>query len=181
MFTVDCYTQTGINASVKLNDQWAILFGVHAGDDIAPWNAAAQPTGMAMLRWVSKSNNDSIWFGIDSINDGRFKAGHDDLQQDNFTHTHRFNKSGTFFCDHRGLLHLSKRRTGGWHGEQRPPRTFDLSTGPGAPIPGNSPAIGLVNYTEWKFSKHDFLSLRPIDILDDKRASGPDSPPLTKA
>jgi len=53
MFTYDCYTQTGINAAIKLNDQWSILFGIHAGDDIAPWNEAAHPTAMA--RWVSRS------------------------------------------------------------------------------------------------------------------------------
>ena len=50
MFTVDCYTQTGINASIKLNDQWTIMAGIHAGDDIAPWNKAAHPTGMFMVR-----------------------------------------------------------------------------------------------------------------------------------
>ena len=43
MFTFDCYTQTGINASIKLNDQWSILFGIHAGDDIAPWNGCSSP------------------------------------------------------------------------------------------------------------------------------------------
>jgi len=55
MFTYDCYTQTGINAAIKLNDQWSILFGIHAGDVIAPWNKAAHPTAMAMARWVSRS------------------------------------------------------------------------------------------------------------------------------
>jgi hypothetical protein len=67
MFTYDCYTQTGINAAIKLNDQWSILFGIHAGDDIAPWNGAAHPTAMAMARWVSASNNDSLYGGIDSL------------------------------------------------------------------------------------------------------------------
>jgi hypothetical protein len=52
MFTVDCYTQTGVSAAIKFNDQGTVLFGIHAGDDIAPWNAAAHPTGMAMVRWV---------------------------------------------------------------------------------------------------------------------------------
>jgi hypothetical protein len=61
MFTFDCYTQTGINAAIKLNDQWSVLFGIHAGDDIAPWNGAAHPTAMAMVRWTSKNNNDSLW------------------------------------------------------------------------------------------------------------------------
>ena len=95
MFTFDCYTQTGINAAIKLNDQWSILFGIHAGDDIAPWNGAAHPTAMAMARWVSKSNNDSLWGGIDSLNGGKFKDGHDNLQQFNLTWTHRFNEAGT--------------------------------------------------------------------------------------
>ena len=36
-------------------------------------------------------------------------------------------------------------------------------------IAGNAPAIGIVNYTEWKFSKKDFLSPRPLDILVDKK------------
>ena len=31
MFTFDCYTQTGINAAIKLNDQWSILFGETRG------------------------------------------------------------------------------------------------------------------------------------------------------
>src|SRR5215469_15645379 len=79
MFTYDCYTQTGINAAIKLNDQWSILAGIHAGDDIAPWNGAAHPTALAMARWVSASNNDSLWGGIDSLNGGKFKAGHDNL------------------------------------------------------------------------------------------------------
>jgi hypothetical protein len=45
------------------------------------------------------------------------------------------------------------------------------NVGAGAPIPGNAPAVGIVNYTEWKLSKKDFLPLRPLDILVDKRAN----------
>ena len=55
MFTVDCYTQTGVSAAIKLNDQWSVLFGIHAGDDIAPWNAAAHPTGMTMARLAAST------------------------------------------------------------------------------------------------------------------------------
>jgi Putative beta-barrel porin-2, OmpL-like. bbp2 len=169
MFTVDCYTQTGINASIKLNDRWSIQFGVHAGDDIAPWNAAAQPTGMLMLRWVSKSNNDSLWGGIDSINDGRFKAGHDDLQQDNLTWTHRFNKTGSILTSTEAYYIYQSGALVGGTVNDGPPRPFFEGTGAGAPIAGNAPAIGVVNYTEIKLSKRNFLSLRPIDILDDKK------------
>lgn len=170
MFTEDCYTQTGINAQVKLNDYWTILFGIHAGDDIAPWNPAAHnPTGMAFVRWVSHSNNDSVYVGIDSINDGRFRAGHDNLQQDNLTWTHRFTEKGTFFTSTEAYYIYQSGALVGGTVNNGPPRPWFEGVGPGAYIPGNSPAIGFVNYTEWKFAKDDFLSVRPLDILVDEK------------
>jgi hypothetical protein len=167
MFTVDCYTQTGINADVKLNDQWSVMAGIHAGDDVAPWNAAAHPTGMFMVRWVSKSNNDSIYGGIDSVNDGNFKAGHDNLQQSNVTWTHRFNETGTFLTTTEGYYIYQFNALVGGTVNNGPPHAWFEAVGPGTLIPGNAPAIGVVNYTEWKFSKKDFLSVRPIDYLVD--------------
>jgi hypothetical protein len=124
---------------------------------------------MVMLRWVSTNNNDSLWGGIDSINAGRFKAGHDDLPQDNLTWTHRFNKAGTILTSTEVYYLCQSGALVGGTVNNGPPRTFFTGTGAGAPIPGNAPAIGLVNYTEIKLSKRDFLSLRPIDILDDKK------------
>jgi hypothetical protein len=50
-----------------------------------------------------------------------------------------------------------------------PPRPWFANVGAGAPINGNAPAIGVVNYTELKFSQKDFLSLRLLDILVDKK------------
>lgn len=167
MFTYDCYTQTGINAAIKFNDQWSILFGIHAGDDIAPWNAAAHPTAMAMARWVSKSNNDSLWGGIDSLNGGKFKAGHDNLQQFNLTWTHRFNESGTLLTTTETYYIFQTHALVGGTVNNGPPHSWFEAVGPGAPILGNAPAYGIVNYTEWKFSRKDFLSVRPIDYIVD--------------
>jgi len=169
MFTVDCYTQTGINASIKLNDQWSILAGIHAGDDIAPWNKAAHPTGIFMVRWVSKSNNDSLYGGIDSINNGKFKGGHDNLQQFNLTWTHRFNETGTLFTTTEAYYIYQSHALVGGTVNNGPGHAWFENVGAGAPIQGNAPAIGLVNYTELRFSKKDFLSLRPLDILVDKK------------
>jgi hypothetical protein len=169
MFTVDCYTQTGVNAAITISDHWTVLFGIHAGDDIAPWNAAAHPTGMLMLRWVSKSNNDSLFGGIDSINNGKFKAGHDNLQQSNLTWTHRFNNKGTILTTTEAYyIYQSHALVGGTVNNGPPERWFAL-TGAGSLIQGNAPAIGFVNYTEIKLGKRDFLSLRPLDILVDKK------------
>jgi len=167
MFTYDCYTQTGINAAIKLNDQWSILFGIHAGDDIAPWNGAAHPTAMAMARWVSASNDDSLYGGIDSLNGGKFKDGHDNLQQFNLTWTHRFNKRGTFLTSTETYYLFQTHALVGGTVNNGPPHTWFTNVGAGAPIPGNAPAFGVVNYTEVKLSKKDFLSLRPVDYIVD--------------
>jgi hypothetical protein len=167
MFTVDCYTQTGIIAAIKLNDRWSIQGGIHAGSDIAPWNAAAHPSAVAMVRWVSKSNNDTLYGGIDSLNGGRFKAGHANLQQSNLTWTHRFTDSGMVFTSTEAYYIFQSGSLVGGTVNSGPPRRFFTGTGAGAAIPGNSPAVGLVNYTEIKLSRRDFLSLRPLDILVD--------------
>ncbi|HYW73091.1 MAG TPA: outer membrane beta-barrel protein [Pyrinomonadaceae bacterium] len=167
MFTYDCYTQTGVNAAVKLNDSWTILGGIHAGCDVAPWNRASHPTGQFIARWVSKSNNDTIYGGINSINNGRFKGFHDNLQQQNITWTHRFNEKGTFVTATEAYYIWQNRALVGGTVNFGPPRSWFRLTGPGAPIQGNAPAIGVVNYTAIKISKNDFITLRPIDYLVD--------------
>lgn len=167
MFTYDCFTQTGINAAIKLNDNFTVLFGIHAGTDVAPWNGAAHPTALAMLRWVSSSNNDSLFGGIDAINNGHFKGNHDNLQQSNLTWTHRFNKSGTIVTSTEVYYIYQSHALKGGTVNFGPPRSWFLLTGPGEPIPGNAPAIGVLNYTAIKLSKRAFLTLRPIDYLVD--------------
>jgi Putative beta-barrel porin-2, OmpL-like. bbp2 len=167
MFTYDSFTQTGVNAAVKLNDSWTILGGIHAGSDVAPWNEAAHPTGLFLVRWVSKSNNDSIFGGINSANNGRFKGFHDNLQQSNITWTHRFNEKGTFVTATEAYYIWQNRALVGGTVNFGPPRSWFRLTGPGAPIQGNAPAIGVVNYTAIKISKRNFITLRPIDYLVD--------------
>jgi hypothetical protein len=167
MFTYDCYTQTGVNAAIKLNNYFTVLFGIHAGTDVAPWNEAAHPSAMWMLRWVSKSNNDSLYGGVDSINNGHFKGGHDNLQQFNLTWTHRFNKRGTFLTSTEAYYIYQTHALLGGTVNNGPPRRWFALTGAGAPIDGNAPAVGVVNYTAIKLSKKDFVTIRPIDWLVD--------------
>jgi hypothetical protein len=92
MFTADPYTYTGINVQIKLNRQWIIELGLQAGNDMAPWQDSAQANGEIMLGWQSPSNNDSLWFGVDSIGDGHYRHGHDNLQFITATRGHKFNR-----------------------------------------------------------------------------------------
>lgn len=194
MFTVDCYTQTGILNSIKLNDNWTIQAGIQAGCDIAPWDKAAIPSGEFLVRWISKTNDDSIYGGIDSINNGKFRlskellAGqaqvnqmnslgynfnpdhvpaHDNLQQANVTWSHRFSRRVHMATE--GYILWSKDALTGGTVDWGAPRPFNLLTGPGTFLHGNSVAWGLVNYTNFKCTNRDYITLRPIDYLGDTR------------
>lgn len=159
MFTYDAYTMTGINAAIKLNSQWTMLLGLHAGDDIAIWNKAAHiPTGQAMLRWVAKDNNNSLWGGMTSVNNGFFKANHDNLQEFNLTWSHRFNP-GFFTLTEAYYIYQYDAVLGGTC-NFGPVRSFGGGGGCGATIPGTSPSWGLVNYSEYKLTDKRYLSFR---------------------
>jgi len=46
LFTFDTYTQTGVMATMMLNQQWTVQAAIHSGTDMAPWYQGAIPTGM---------------------------------------------------------------------------------------------------------------------------------------
>jgi len=164
MNTYDAYTLTGFNAAIKLNNQWTVLLGMHGGTDMAPWAEGAYPSGMAFVRWVSCSNNDSIWAGTTSFNGAKYKGHHDNLQQFNATWTHRFNPC--FFTSTEAYyIYQTDARLGGTC-NFGPVQSFGGGGGCGEIIPGYSAAFGAVNYLELKIFDKDFISLR-TDYLDD--------------
>jgi hypothetical protein len=175
MFTVDNYTQTGILGSIKLNPQWMIQAGIHSGDDIAPWNKAAIPSAEAFLRWQSKSNKDSIYGGMNSINNGHYRLadkdggshGHDNLQQFNVTWGHRFSRRVHMMTE--GYYIYEINALVGGTVTSGSPRPYYRGTGPGAYLPGMSQAWGLVNYTNFKITDKDYITIRPVDFLGDPR------------
>jgi len=175
MFTVDNYTQTGMLASLKLNKQWMIQAGIHAGDDIAPWNKAAIPSAIACARWQSKTNNDSLYFTMNSINNGRYRLaktdggahGHDNLQQFNITWGHRFSRRVHTMTEAYFMYELDALTAGTTI--SGPPKPYFKNVGAGAYLPGFSPAFGVVNYTNFKITDKDYITFRPIDYLGDPR------------
>ena len=165
MFTVDTYTQAGITSAIKFNDTWTILVGLSSGSDMAPWAAGAHvPTLLALVRWVSDSNNDSLWGGINSVNNGKFKGNHDNLQQFNVDWTHRFNEK---FLSATELYYIYQfDAVVGGTCNFGPVKPYGGGGGCGPAIPGTSRALGAVNYMELKVSDKDFMSFR-TDYLND--------------
>jgi Putative beta-barrel porin-2, OmpL-like. bbp2 len=164
MYTLDTNTQTGINAAIKFNDNWSIQIGLHSGSDVAPWTNAAHPTLLAFVRWVSADNNDSLWGGISSFNDGQFKGDHDNLQQFNLTWSHRFTEKCFTQTELYYIYQYNAARGGTCN--FGPIRSFGGGGGCGPIIHGTSASLGAVNFIEVKVSDKDFVSFR-TDYLDD--------------
>src|SRR5438552_11890023 len=69
LYTYDCYTQTGANATVKLSDHWTVQFGLSPGCDAAPWKADARLTGNACVGYTWSKGGDNVYICANSIND----------------------------------------------------------------------------------------------------------------
>ena len=71
-YTYDCYTQTGINATIKLSNHWTTQFGLSGGCEAAPWGRDAQLTGNACLNYTWSEGGDNIYICANSLNPGRY-------------------------------------------------------------------------------------------------------------
>jgi Putative beta-barrel porin-2, OmpL-like. bbp2 len=165
MFTYDAYTHTGIQNTVKLNDQWMVQAGLHAGTDNSPWTRSAHPSLEAFARWVSKNNKDSFYGGVDSVNGGSYKFQKDNIQQFNLTYSHKFNNRLNTMTEGYYLYTFDALKGGTV--SNGPVKGFGGGGGPGAPLPGYSNAFGIVNYTNLKITNRDYITFRPIDYLFD--------------
>lgn len=150
MYTYDVFTQQGILATIKLNSQWSVQGGLTVGNDTAIWTRAAEPTGLAAVQWISKSNNDSIYLVANSLNSGKYS--YNNLQEFVGTWSHRFNKR----------IHT---KTQAWYMYQHHVPADKL---PSNVKPGFTNEWALLNYFEIKLSDKSYVSIRN-EIMDDRQ------------
>jgi Putative beta-barrel porin-2, OmpL-like. bbp2 len=89
LYTIDPFTDTGIYASLKLNKQWMVQFGVSGGHDVALWTDDAKASGIFCLNYSTASNRDNFYGCANGINDGKY--AYNNLQDYDFTWYHKFN------------------------------------------------------------------------------------------
>jgi len=164
MFTVDPYTFTGAQVTVRLSPYWQLELGAHGGNDVAPWSESAHLNGLAMFRWVSRNNNNSVYAGLNALGTGRYANNHDNLQMAVATWGHRF--SATVHTMTEAYYIWQYDALVGGTVIDGPPRRFYQNTGPGLLTPGRSEAVGAVNYFQVQLSGHDYLSVRNDLLVD---------------
>ncbi len=163
LYAIDPFTDTGLIATVKLNDQWLVQFGITAGHDVAPWTTDAKPSGTGCLSYTSKSVNDNFYICANGINSGKYAFNN--LQQYDATWYHKFSKT----------IHMA---TESWYMYQREVPALgsavvpEKGTNAAFCLPREqrctAPEYAVVNFLQKQLSPHDFLSLRS-DFLDDKK------------
>lgn len=161
LFTTDPFTQTGILATVRLNDHWLLQAGMQASNDTAPWVDDAKPSLTACLGYTFNNGNDFLYPCVNGINNGTYAFNN--VQHFVLTHYHKFNAS----------WHTA---TEAWYMYER---DVPAVSGPIMPEPGANPAFcspgqmrcfapewAIVNYVEKQFSKTNYISNRN-EFLDD--------------
>jgi hypothetical protein len=163
LYAVDPFTDTGILATVKLNDRWLIQMGLTASHDVAPWSGDAKPSATACLSYTFHQGNDNVYPCVNGINNGTY--GYNNVQMFDNTWYHKFNAT----------WHIA---TEAWYMYQRDvPSVF----GPIAPEKGTNgafcsagetrcfaPEWAAVNYVEKQLNLKNYLSIR-TDFLDDMK------------
>jgi hypothetical protein len=91
LYTYDCYTQTGANATIKLSDRWTIQGGVSGGCDVMPWTTDATLTGNACVIYSWSKDGDTLNACANSLNEGKY--AYNNLAAYYTTYYHRFNAS----------------------------------------------------------------------------------------
>jgi hypothetical protein len=175
LFTFDTYTQTGFMFTFLLNKRNMFQIGLNAGDDQAPWrhDAISDPSLFVGYRWVSESNNDAFYTCLNQFNDARFHhytlngepAGHDNYNYVVSTWEHRFNvdvhtKTEGYFMWQNDAERGGTPSIG--------PVNFGTGGGDNPTLPGVSYAYGLLNYSEFAFTKSDYITFRN-EIWRDER------------
>jgi hypothetical protein len=163
LYSIDPFTDTGVIATVKLNDRWTAQVGVTASHDVAPWTADAKPSVTACVSYTFRSGRDNVYGCLNGLNSGKY--AYNNLQMFDNTWYHKFNNS----------WHMA---TEAWYMYQR---DVPSVTGPlplekgsnGAFCPAGqtrcfAPEWAVVNYVEREFSAKNFISIRG-DFLDDQK------------
>lgn len=89
LYTFDCYTQTGVNATVKVNNHWTVQAGLSPGCDVMPWTTDAKVTSNTCVAYTWSNGGNDLYTCANSINDGKY--AYNNLSAFYETWYHKFN------------------------------------------------------------------------------------------
>jgi Putative beta-barrel porin-2, OmpL-like. bbp2/Carboxypeptidase regulatory-like domain len=167
LYTFDCYTQLGMNATIKLSDHWMVQAGISPGCDTMPWTSSAKVTLNACLGYTWTQGRDNIYVCDNSLNNGHY--AYNNLQAFYATWYHKYGKDSRWHSSTETWYQYEKDTPN----INNPAAQSLLINGANGAICNNiealtclAPDYAVVNYQEYQMSKHDYLSFRN-EFFDD--------------
>ncbi|HWY57097.1 MAG TPA: outer membrane beta-barrel protein [Terriglobales bacterium] len=163
LYAIDPFTDTGLIATVKLNDQWLVQLGITGGHDVALWTSDAKPSATACLSYTTESGNDNLYICGNGINNGKY--AYNNLQQYDATWYHKFSKTVHMATE---AWYMYERDVPALGGNIQPETGANAAYCLTGEQRCTAPEYAAVNFLQKELSAHDFLSFRS-DFLDDKK------------
>lgn len=163
LYAIDPFTDTGLIATVKVNDQWLVQLGITGGHDVALWTPDAKPSSTTCVSYTTKSVNDNFYICANGINDGTY--AYNNLQQYDATWYHKFSKTVHMATE---TWYMYERDVPALGGKIQPETGANGAYCLSGEQRCTAPEYAVVNFLEKELSVRNFLSFR-TDFLDDKK------------
>lgn len=166
-YTYDCYTQTGINATVKLSNHWTVQGGISGGCDTALWKPDAQATANVCVGYTWSKGGDNIYTCANSIN--RSHYAYNNLAAYYSTWYHKFNDkwhtaTETYYQFESHTPNIYNPNAAGLIQTN----TNGASCNNSSELDCFAPSWAALNYTNRQLGKKDFISFRN-EFFDDAK------------
>ena len=163
LYAVDPFTDTGILATVQLNDQWLVQGGLTGSHDVALWTKDAKPSATVCVSYTTKTVNDNLYLCANGINDGKY--AYNNVQQYDATWYHKFSKNWHSATE---SYVMYERDVPSVTGTIKPQANSNGATCRAGLNTCLAPEYAIVNYLNRQLGAHDFVSFRS-DFLNDKK------------
>jgi len=178
LYTFDCYTQTGINTTTKINNNWTIQVGVSPGCEIAPWKETGRLAKLTLnvcVQYMWHESKDDIYVCDNSLNSGKY--AYNNLNAFYFTWYHVINKTWhssteTWYQYERNTPNLNNPNVGLIGSTVQDPILIFGANGARCNNTTETtcfaPEWAMVNYLEDQLNAHNYISIRN-EVFDDIR------------
>jgi hypothetical protein len=163
LYAVDPFTDTGILATIQVNDRWTVQAGLSASHDVAPWTPDAKPAFTGCVSYTTSSVNDNLYLCANGINDGKYAFNN--VQMYDGTWYHKFGSTWHMATE---IYSMSQRDVPSVHGTIVPEKGTNGANCRQGLQTCFAPEWAVANYLNKQLSPHDFISLRN-DFLNDKK------------
>jgi hypothetical protein len=163
LYSIDPFTDTGILATIKLNNSWLLQLGLTASHDVAPWTPDAQPSATACISYTFNQGNDNVYPCANGLNNGKY--AYNNLQMFDTTWYHKFSTSWHMATE---AWYMYQHGVPSVSGPLLPEKGTNGAFCSAGQIRCTAPEWAMVNYVEKQLSSKTFISIRS-DFLDDMK------------